>query len=162
VLRTREEADVTVINEGRAFRKGILGNGPVSKATGAITGNPTTALFTVAGGEVLITGIWGKVTTALSTDSGTYSLVANPTTGDTQTIVTATDLGTTDTAVGSLVGLTNGTTAAPAFLRGGTAQCSIPVTTGQIEFVGAASANGALTFYVTWIPLTDGATLVAA
>jgi hypothetical protein len=153
---------MTVVNEGGAFRKGILGNGPVSKATGTITGNPTTPLFTVAGGEVLITGLWAKVTTALSTDSGTYAVVANPTTGDTQTIVTATDLGTTDTAVGSVVGLTNGTTAAPAFLRGGTVALNAVVTTGQIEFVGAASANGALTFYVTWVPLTDGATLVAA
>lgn len=153
---------MTVVNDGSAFRKGILGNGPVSKATGTITGNPTTALFTIAGGEVLITGIWGKVTTALSTDSGTYALQANPTTGDTQTIVTATDLGTSDTAVGSVIGLTHGTTAAPAFLRGGTVRHEAVVTTGQIEFVGAASANGAITFYVTWVPLTDGATLVAA
>jgi len=153
---------MTVVNEAAAYRKSMLGAGPVSKATGTITGNPTTPLFTIAGGDVLVTGIWGKVTTALSTDSGTYALQANPTTGDTQTIVTATDLGTSDTAVGSLIGLTRGTTAAPAFLRGGTVRHEAVVTTGQIEFVGAASANGAITFYVTWVPLTDGATLVAA
>ena len=153
---------MTVVNESNAFRKSILGSGPVSKATGTITGNPTTPLFTITGGDVLITGVWGKVTTALSTDSGTYALQANPTTGDTQTIVTATDLGTTDTAVGSVIGLTRGTTAAPAFLRGGTVRTEAVVTTGQIEFVGAASANGAITFYVTWVALTDGATLVAA
>ncbi len=64
--------------------------------------------------------------------------------------------------MGSLVGLTRGTTAAPAFLRGGTPKLEAMATTGQIEFVGAASANGAITFYVTWVPLTDGATLVAA
>jgi hypothetical protein len=153
---------MSVYNDGAAFRKSRLGNGPVSKATGAITGNPTTPLFTVTGGEVLVTGVWGKVTTALTTDSGTYALQSNPTTGDTQTIVTATDLGTSDTAVGSVVGLTHGTTAAPAFLRGGSVAIDTVVTTGQIEFVGAASANGAITFYVTWVPLTDGATLVAA
>jgi hypothetical protein len=153
---------MSVTNEGAAFRKGILGNGPVSKATGAISGNPTTALFTVAGGEVLITGLWGKVTTALSTDGGTYAIQANPDTGDTQTIVTATDLGTTDTAVGSLIGLDHGTTAANKFLRGGHVALNAVATTGSIEFVGASSANGAVTFYVTWVPLTDGATLVAA
>jgi hypothetical protein len=153
---------MTVVNEASAFTKAVIGAGPVSKATGTITGNPTTALFTVAGGEVLVTSVYGKVTTALSTDSGTYSLVHNPTTGDTQTIVTATDLGTTDTAVGSVVGLTRGTTAAPAFLRGGTSLLGAIVATGQIEFVGAASANGAITFYVHWVPLTEGATLVAA
>jgi hypothetical protein len=147
---------------GAGMRKAIVGFGPVSKATGAITGNPTTPLFTIAGGEVLITAVWGVVTTALSTDSGTYALQINPTTGDTQTIVTATDLGTTDTAVGSVIGLTRGTTAASAFLRGGCIDLNAVVTTGQIEFVGAASANGALTFYVCWLPLTTGATLVAA
>lgn len=153
---------MTTILQGVQLRQIALGQGPVSKATGNITGNPTTPLFTITGGEVLITSVYAKVTTALTTDSGTYALQQNPTTGDTQVIVTATDLGTTDTTVGSLVGLTNGTTAAPAFLRGGTTALNAVVTTGQIEFVGAASANGALTFYVTWIPLTDGAALVAA
>lgn len=153
---------MSVYNQAAAYRRAILGDGPVSKATGAITGNPTTALFTIAGGEVLITGLYAKVTTALTTDGGTYALQANPTTGDTQTIVTATDLGTSDTAVGSVVGLNKADTAAPSFLRGGAVDLNAVVTTGQIEFVGAASANGALTFYVTWVPLTDGATLVAA
>jgi hypothetical protein len=153
---------MSVIIQGDQVRSIALGLGPISKATGAISGNPTTALFTVAGGEVLITSLYAKVTTALSTDSGTYAVQQNPTTGDTQTLVTATDLGTTDTAVGSVVGLTHGTTAAPAFLRGGTAELNAVVTTGQVEFVGAASANGALTFYVTWVPITSGATLVAA
>lgn len=153
---------MTVVNEASAFTKAVLGAGPVSKATGTITGNPTTPLFTIAGGEVMITGVYAKVTTALSTDGGTYALQHNPTTGDTQTIVTATDLGTTDTAVGSVVGLTRGTSAASAFLRGGTVELGAVVATGQIEFVGASSANGALTFYVFWVPLTDGATLVAA
>lgn len=153
---------MTVVNDPEAFRKTVLGVGPVSKATGAISGNPTTPLFTIAGGEVLITSLYAKVTTALSTDSGTYAVQQNPTTGDTQVIVTATDLGTTDTAVGSIVGLTQGTTAASAFLRGGRSDLNVVVTTGQIEFVGAASANGALTFYVTWVPLTTSATLVAA
>lgn len=152
---------MTTIIQGSQLRDIALGRA-ASKATGTITGNPTTALFTIAGGEVLITSLYAKVTTALTTDSGTYAVQQNPTTGDTQTIVTATDLGTTDTAVGSVVGLTNGTTAAPAFLRGGTAALNAVVTTGQIEFVGAASANGALTFYVTWVPISDGATLVAA
>jgi len=147
--------------QGSQVRSIALGS-LASKATGTITGNPTTPLFTVAGGEVLITSLYAKVTTALTTDSGTYAIQNDPTTGDTRVIVTATDLGTSDTAVGSVVGLTNGTTAAPAFLRGGTAYLGAVVTTGTVDFVGAASANGAMTVYVTWIPLTDGATLVAA
>lgn len=153
---------MAVLNNASAFRNAILGGAPVSKSTGAITGNPTTNLFTVAGGEVLITSLWGKVTTALTTDSGTYAIQNDPTTGDTVVIVTATDLGTTDTAVGTVVGLDRGTTAASKFLRGGRTDLNAVVTTGTVDFVGAASANGAITFYVTWVPLTDGATLVAA
>lgn len=153
---------MTAMIQGSQLRTINLGMGPVSKATGTITGNPTTTLFNVAGGEVMITGLWGKVTTALSTDGGTYAIQANPTTGDTQTIVTATDLGTSDTAVGSLIGIVRDDATAPPFLRGGAIDLNAVVTTGTVEFVGAASANGAITFYVTWIPLTDGATLVAA
>lgn len=151
-------------NPGKAFRNQLFGMPPANKSTGAITGNPTTPLFTITGGLVLITGLWGIVTTALTTDGGTYALQANPTLSgaSTQTIVTATDLGTSDTAVGDLIGLTRGTSAAPAFLRGGTAQFGAIATTGQIEFVGAASANGAITFYCTYVPLDDGAALVAA
>jgi hypothetical protein len=111
----------------------------------------------------MITSVWLKVTTAISTDAGTVALQQNPTTGDTQTLVTATDLGTTDTAVGSVVGLdTNGTTlTAPKFLRGGRSDINWVITTGQVEIL-PASANGAVTIGVTWVPLTTGATLVAA
>lgn len=153
---------MTVMIQGDQVRNVVTGVGPITKSTGTITGNPTTALFTIAGGEVLITHLWAKVTTSLTTDSGTYALQMNPTTGDTATIVTATDLGTTDTVAGTVVGLTHGTTAAPAFLRGGTSELNAVGTTGQIEFVGAASANGVITFGVMYVPLTSGASLVAA
>lgn len=153
---------MSTLIDGVSVKQITLGNGPESKSTGTITGNPTTTLFNVAGGEVLITGLWAVVTSALTTDGGTYSISAAPTTGDTRTIVTATDLGTSDTAVGSVVGLTRGTTAAPSFLRGGTPRLDAIVSTGTVRFIGAASANGALTVYVTWVPLTVGATLTAA
>lgn len=101
------------------------------------------------------------MTTAISTDSGTVAFQNNPTTGDTTTLVTATDLGTTDTAVGTIVGLDQGTTAACKFLRGGQHRVCWVVQPGQLEVL-PASANGVVTVGVTWVPLTDGATLVAA
>lgn len=153
---------MSVYNDGATYRNALLGKPPVSKASGAITGNPTLTMFNITGGEVLITGLWLKVTTAIAAAGGTLAVQGNPTAGDTQTIVTATDLGTTDTAVGSVVGLTNGTTAAPAFLRGGTVYLGAVVTTGTVELVGASSVDGAVTMYVTWVPLTDGAVLAAA
>lgn len=134
----------------------------VSKASGAITGDPTTALFTVTGGEVMITALWGVVTTSITQDGGTIALQTNPTTGDTVVVVAATDLGTTDTAAGTTLGVVDESTTTPDFRKGGRALTDLVATTGAVEMVGASSVNGAITFYCTWLPLTDGATLVAA
>lgn len=151
---------MSVLNNLSAFRNAILGGPAVSKATGTISA-ATIPVFTVAGGEVLITGLWLKVTTSM-TAIGTVAVNNVPTAGNTAVLVTATDLGTTDTVVGSVVGLDAAATAAPSFLIGGRIDLNAIVTTGVVNVVGAALANGAATIYATWVPLTDGATLVAA
>lgn len=152
-------------------RNTLLGLGPISKASGAITGDPTITLFNITGGEVLITSFWLMVTTAISQNGGTLALQSNPTTGDTTTIVAATDLGTTDSAVGTPVGAsgfiadpaTNGATFTRRFVKGSAGlRDGIVVTTGTIELVGASSVNGAVTAYCTYVPLTTGAALAAA
>lgn len=154
---------MTAMFPNEAYRKGIAGLGPVSKASGTLTHNGTVQLFTITGGEVLITHLWLVCTTTMA-GANTVAIQQDPTTGDTTTIVTATDLGTADTAAGSTVGLTRGTTAAPAFLRGGTSKLDCVATTGEIELLatGSGTVDGAVTVYCTWIPLTDGALLVAA
>jgi hypothetical protein len=152
---------MTVITNPDAYRASVLGNGPVSKASGTLSGT-TFDLFTVTGGEVLITSFYLKATTAISTDGGTLSLETVPTTGDTIVHVTATDLGTTDTAIGTVVGLDQGTTGASKFLRGGRVDLNALVPTGTVKLLGASSVNGAVTAYCTWIPLTQGARLAAA
>lgn len=154
---------MTVVNEAAAFRKSVLGNGPVSKASGTLQHGVNVNLFTVAGGEVLITALWLKCTTTMA-GANTLAVQNDPSTGDTVTIVTATDLGTTDTAAGTVVGLDQGTTAASKFLRGGRADLNAVVTTGTVDLVptGSGTIDGAVTAYCTWVPLTDGATLVAA
>jgi hypothetical protein len=151
---------MTVIQNPSAFTLATFGNGPVTKSSGTLA-STAIPVFTVAGGEVMVTTVWLKVTTAISTDSGTVALQNNPTTGDTVTLVTATDLGTTDTAVGTIVGLDQGTTAASKFLRGGRHDIQWVVGVGQLEIL-PASANGVVTIGVMWVPLTTGATLVAA
>lgn len=152
---------MSVYDDGAAYRRSVLGNGPVTKASGTLSGT-TFDIFTVAGGEVMITSVWVKVTTAITTDGGTLALTLVPTTGDTTTLVTATDLGTTDTAVGTIIGFDQGTTAASKFLRGGRNDIKWTVTTGTVKLTGASSVNGAVTVGCTWVPLTAGATLVAA
>lgn len=153
---------MSVYGEPVAFRAAILGNGPVSKATGTLAAS-TVALFTVAGGEVLVTSLYGKVTTSI-TVANSYKLQVNPTTGDTQDLCAATDIGTTDTTAGSILSFGLGTTTAPPKLISigyGTAVLNAVIPVGQIEHVSAGT-DGAITWYCTWVPLTSGATLVAA
>ena len=74
-----------------------------SKSTGTLAAS-TISLFTIAGGRgCAITSIYGQVTTAISV-ANSYKLQANPTTGTTADLVAATDIGTTDTPAGSLLG----------------------------------------------------------
>lgn len=122
----------------------------------------TLPIFTVDGGEVLITSFYLRATVAITTDSGTLALQTNPTTGDTVTVVAATDLGTTDTAAGTTIGVVDESTTTPDFKKGGRVLSGLVVTTGALELVGAAAINGTVEAVVTWVPLTDGATLVAA
>jgi hypothetical protein len=154
---------MSVYNDAAAYTKAIFGAGPVQKASGTLTHGGNVSLFTIAGGDVLITALWLNCTTTMA-GANTVSVTGVPTTGDTKTIVTATDLGTTDTTAGSVVGLTRGTTAAPAFLCGGTAEFGAVATTGTVNLVttGSGTIDGAVTVNVMWVPLTAGATLVAS
>lgn len=150
---------MSVIIQGNQLRD--IGLGRRAAKTQALSA-AALPVFTIAGGEVLITSLYLRVTVSITTDGGTLAAQINPTTGDTMTIVTATNLGTTDTVAGSVVGLDNAAAAAPSFLRGGRINLNAVATTGQIELLGAAAINGTVEVVVTWIPLTDGATLVAA
>jgi len=153
---------MSVLLDANAFRKSVLGLGPVSKATGTLAAT-TVPLFTVAGGQVLVTAMFGVVTTSI-TVANSYKLQFNPTTGDTQDLCAATDIGTTDTLAGDVLQFGLATTTAPPKLMSigyGTAMLNTVLTIGQIEHVSAGT-DGAITWYVCWVPLIDGATLVAA
>jgi hypothetical protein len=151
---------MTTIINGNELRTILLGT-RVEKATGTLTA-ATVPLFTVAGGKVLVTSIVGEVTTAI-TVANSYKLQHNPTTGTTKDLCAATDIGTTDTPAGSLLGFQGLT--GDSILQGPGAVPTIKqpliLTAGQIEHVSAGS-DGAITWVITYIPLDDGASLVAA
>lgn len=158
---------MSVLEDPTAYRKIQLGAGLVSKSTGTLAAT-TVALFTIAGGEILITALWGKVTTSI-TVANSYYLQFNPTTGDTAQMCTALDIGTTDTLAGDLLtfGLATATTPpklmSPSTAAGGYGRAldMVPLSIGQIESVSAGT-DGVITWYATWVPLTVGATMVAA
>jgi hypothetical protein len=160
------------ILDNNAYTKAVLGNVTTKTYTVAVeTGN----LFTVATGLVLVTGLVGHVTTAM-TVANTVKLQHNPTTGTTQDIFAATDLGTTDTPAGDLIGVSGAPADAPILgigsvalwgtnsaLAAGDAGKGLVVTPGVIQQVTTgAGAQGVIVWYVTWVPLVLGATIVAA
>lgn len=128
------------------------------KSTGTLAAT-TIPLFTISG-LVAVTSLVGRVTTAI-TVANSYKLQHNPTLGTTVDLFAATDIGTTDTVVGEILAVT-GTKATGivvgAFQRNVYAQV---MDTGQIESVSAGT-DGVILWVLTWVPIEDGATLIAA
>ncbi len=156
---------MSVIIQGSQLREVALGRR--AEKTQALSA-ATLPIFTIAGGEVLITSFYLKATVSIAAAGGTLALQSNPTTGDTAaSIVTATDLGTSDATAGTIIGVREEAVADASlvpyrFAENGKALTDLVVTTGQLELVGASGIDGTVLAVVTWVPLTDGATLVAA
>lgn len=154
---------MSVIINGSELKSIALGRS-ASKSTGTLAAT-TVALFTVTG-EVLLTSIYGKVGTTI-TVANSYKLQHNPTAASVQSgnLCTATDIGTTDTPAGAVLSFAGPTSSIVG--QGGSATqpasntSGVVLQAGQIESVSAGT-DGEITWYVTWIPLSDGATLVAA
>jgi hypothetical protein len=163
---------MSVLKPQDAYTLGILGN-TVSKAYTIAT--ETKDLFTVSG-LVLVTSIVGKVTTAM-TVANTVKLVANPTTGTSSDLVAATDLGTTDTPAGNLLSISGAPTG--SIVQGIGAVGKYPISKVSTDYLGAVdgiyiaagviqqvttgtSPDGALTWYLSYVPIESGATVVAA
>ncbi|HKZ21152.1 MAG TPA: hypothetical protein VJQ57_13710 [Acidimicrobiia bacterium] len=156
---------MSVIIQGTELRSIALGRRAAK--TQALSA-ATLPIFTIAGGEVLVTSFYLRATVTIAAAGGTLALQSNPTTGDTaSSIVTATDLGTSDATAGTIIGVREQAVADASavpfiFSESGVALTNLVVTTGQLELVGASGIDGTVEAVVTWIPLTDGATLVAA
>jgi hypothetical protein len=146
------------------YRKAILGERVTGKLQ-TISGAATHQVFTVAGGQVLITAMWGVTTTTMA-GVNTINVQTDPTTGDTVVIATATDLGTTDTLAGTVIGCQydqDGTTNTPSLVKGCGEPLRFVATIGEVEsVVTEATADGAIQWYCCYVPLTTGATVVAA
>lgn len=148
---------MSVIIQGSQLRAIMFGT-QVSKATGTLAAT-TVPLFTIAGGRVAVTSLVGVVTTSI-TIANAYKLQMNPTAGDTADLVAATDIGTTDTTAGTVIGF-DGAPASSIVKGAGGLQRPLFLPVGQIEHVSAGT-DGAITWYLTYVPYDDGATVVAA
>ncbi|MDQ7910253.1 hypothetical protein RB614_37745 [Phytohabitans sp. ZYX-F-186] len=151
---------MSVYNEAAAFTKSVLGKVASKPYTIAAE---TKSLFNVSG-LVVVTSLVGVVTTAM-TVANTVKLTVNPTTGTSTDMCTATDLGTTDTPAGNLLTLPAavGSAMTNSIGVGLPGRGFFQVAAGTIEQITTGtSPDGAITWYLTYVPLVDGATVVAA
>jgi len=129
------------------------------------TANITTGLdlFTVAGGRVLVTQIVGEVTTIMETKTINFKLTSDPTTGTTNDMCANLDL--TAAEAGSLLSITGlATDAMIAGKSGSVSGMARPmiVAIGAIEATVGATHTGSIKWSLWYVPLDDGASVVAA
>jgi hypothetical protein len=143
------------------YRKLILGH-RVDRDTENLPQTADGSLFTITGGRVLLTLIYGEVTTVIQSQANNCLLKLNPTaTGASQDLcavlnITADPVGEIYTISGTvgdamrsdlLIGA-GGLTAAPLILK-----------PGIIELEAAASNTGQVQWSAFWLPLDVGADL---
>ncbi len=157
---------MSVLNDSSAFRKATLGLQAIKSLT-AVT-NGTQALFTVTG-IVVLNAVVGVVTVAMDATATSINLDFDPTIGSAVDLCAATVV--TSDAAGTIYGietwrsglLVSANTDAPdTAFSPLSPQNSVVLQPGQILLVGTAANVGDTTWYAQWVPLTDGATLVAA
>ncbi|MBH1939079.1 hypothetical protein I5Q34_33290 [Streptomyces sp. AV19] len=152
---------MSVIIQGSQLRTVNFGT-KVDKAAATVPQNALSALFTVSGGRVVVTGIVGEVTTVIGGTTPSAKLVANPTTGADSDITTATAI--TGDAVGNLYGVST-VGGALGVLESVAPMPQEPfvLKAGTLDLhVSAADATGAIKWSLFYVPLDDGASVVAA
>jgi hypothetical protein len=137
----------------------------VSRATDTLPQTAVESLFTVAGGRVLITLLIGEVTTIIQNSDPVCKITANPTTGTSIDVGTTVDITSLEVG-GFLLCEGDGTAliksnagAAPA-----AASSSRPwvMPIGTIDLETGASKTGAIKWDLFYVPLDEGASVVAA
>ncbi|NUS24428.1 MAG: hypothetical protein HOV92_09415 [Streptomyces sp.] len=153
---------MSVILQGDQTRTILLGS-KVDRATAALPQTTQSALFTVAGGRVIITSIVGEVTTVIQTQANNTKIVSNPTTGTDVDLCAVLDI--TADQVGCLYGITGLFSDAMVGANAGATvlpRNPVVVAAGTIDLSCAASNTGSVKWSVTYIPLDNGASVTAA
>jgi len=164
---------MSVLNQGGAFTRGLLGTA-VRRPTATLPQTATGTLFTVAGGRVLVTAIVGEVTTILGA-VGNLNLVHDPDgAGAVGDVCAATACGTD--AVGTLYSITG--VAADLLGAQKVTGTEVPTHVFTSVFAGAAkglvlpagalglktsaSSTGSIKWDLFYVPIDEGASVVAA
>lgn len=138
-------------------------------STKTVPQNATQTVFTVSGGRIMITALYGLVTTIIGGTTPAAKYIATPTTGSLNDMCTTLTITTDEVgmmwqlpiAVGSaLIGAAS--TGKSGSLSGTGGPCGQIVAPGTIGFnVSAADATGSVLHTLYYVPLDDAARVVA-
>jgi hypothetical protein len=137
----------------------------VTRAAALQPATTQAAIFTVSGGKVLVTSLTGEVVVATPATTNTLKVTGNPTSGTDVDWTTATS--TASKEAGSIISLP--VTAAGALVvanaGGGNAvgPAGYVAQIGTIDLVtSGTAATGTIKWTITYVPIDDNATIVAA
>lgn len=162
---------MSVIIQGYQLRSIAFGVQVLKPAQAFPQGGPGTAtLFTVAGGLCMVTSLIGVVSTVVQSTDPVLSIGTAPTTGTAQTSGVATTKSLLSAEAGALVTVGAGTAGLPAALvvmttvaKAGNAVfptlSPFVVNTGTITQTATTAVTGAIDWYLSYIPITTGATI---
>jgi hypothetical protein len=154
---------MSVLNDALAFKKALLGLS-VARATATLPATTQAAIFTVAGGRVLVTSLVGTVTTATGATATNLSVTGNPTSGT--DVVLASVVASASKEIGATFTLPVTFGSALQVQNAGAA--GLPLGTGYIlnagtlDLITSATNTGSVKWDLTYVPIDAGATVTAA
>lgn len=138
----------------------------ITRAAAALPQTATAAIFNVTGGQVIVTSLFGVVTTAVQAQATTIQLnVLNTAIGGGGTIISSAAGDLNAAPVGTIIGTPLSGLAAgnPLTVTAyGSQNNEFTIGTGSIRLVTGASSTGAVKWYLNFIPLDPGAFVTAA
>lgn len=134
----------------------------VARGTASLPQTATGHLFQVTGGRVLITLLFGEVTTIIQNSDPVAKITSTPTTGTAVDVASTVDLSSLE--VGGLVICEGDTTALIKVNGGGGGPANAmpwiaPI--GYIDLITGASKTGAIKWDLWYLPLDEGAAVAA-
>lgn len=154
---------MSTIIQGDELRTLLLGR-KVTRATADCITGAAVALFTVSGGEVLVTLIKGQVTTIIGAGATNAKLQFNPTTGTTNDMCANLDIDSDE--VGALYSIDGAPATAMLRSESGAVRnmqnAGVIVGLGDIEFITSADRTGSIQWELFYVPIDDGAYVTAA
>jgi len=147
---------------GKSLRK-LLKGIKVERATATLPQTGAAPIFNILGGRVAITQIIGEVTTQIQAQADATKLTGNPTTGTSVDICATLDI--TGDEVGTLYGIAGLPATAMIGINAGALPAQerdVILGIGTLDLDCAASNTGSVKWTLFYIPIDDGAYVVAA